>query len=213
MEKFNVYFAGGLFDHKELAGNLHLALAIEKVAPQYHIVLPQNSASNAARAIGEIRDRDFEMLFGADCLLANFDGTELDSGSVVEFCIAKMLDLPTVLLRTDFRDKCDNGSDPWNLMCSNYPRTKNCLVNAMLLFCGVKDLSAVADREETIARQVADALDEMRAVPPRLTREHAFSVYRDTRDAIGNLMPEIFPDERLRELVSAKTGHGIYAEK
>ena len=50
---------------------------------------------------------DFELLYNCDCLIANLDGPDPDSGTVVEFCFAKMLDMPAVLLRTDFRDEAE----------------------------------------------------------------------------------------------------------
>ncbi len=209
-KRYLIYFAGALFDHKELGGNLQLALALEKLAPRYQILLPQNSESNAVRSVDEIRDRDFEMLFRADLILANFDGTELDSGTVVEFCFAKMLDLPAVLLRTDFRRHCGDGSDPWNLMCSNYPRTQVCQIDAMTLFHEVKTLPALAEAEEKIAQLTIDALDRAVAMPGRLTRENALTVYRDTRDAIGGIMPKLFPETRLQEIVEEKIRRGLY---
>lgn len=53
----------------------------------------------------DIRNRDIKAVMEADLVFFNFDGTDLDSGTVVEFMIAKMLDIPAVLLRTD----CRNG--------------------------------------------------------------------------------------------------------
>ena len=68
-----------------------------------------------------------------DLALFNFDGTDLDAGTVVEFMFAKFLDIPAVLLRTDFRAAGDQpgAGDAWNLMCSFYPRTKVVQLNAM----------------------------------------------------------------------------------
>jgi hypothetical protein len=46
---------------------------------------------------------------------------------------AKALDIPAVVLRTDFRNSGDQNrsGDPWNLMCSGYPRTKVFTLNGM----------------------------------------------------------------------------------
>ena len=65
--------------------------------------------------------------------LFNFDGSDLDSGTVVEFVYAKLLDIPAVILRTDFRGGGDQDTDgdAWNLMASFYPRTRNVTLNAM----------------------------------------------------------------------------------
>jgi hypothetical protein len=57
--------------------------------------------------------------------LFNFDGTELDSGTVAEFMAARFIDLPCVVLRSDFRKAGDQNIDgeAWNLMLSGYPGT------------------------------------------------------------------------------------------
>ncbi|MDE2728278.1 MAG: hypothetical protein OXI19_09650, partial [Gemmatimonadota bacterium] len=50
-----------------------------------------------------------------------------------EFMMAKMLDIPSVLLRSDFRASGDQEreGDDWNLMCSFYPRSRTVQFNAM----------------------------------------------------------------------------------
>lgn len=131
-----IYFAGELFDHKHLTGNAILASYIENTAPEkYQVVLPQNSESGSERA-EEIRNNDLRLLLESDLALFNFDGTDLDSGTVAEFMFAKMLDIPSVILRTDFRLAGDQKGigDKWNLMCSFYPRTESVTINAMELY-------------------------------------------------------------------------------
>ena len=68
-----------------------------------------------------------------------FDGTELDSGTVVEFMFAKFLDIPAVVYRTDFRGgsgeeatEAGDSVNRWNLMVSYYPRTKIVYLNGMV---------------------------------------------------------------------------------
>ena len=131
-EQNSVYFAGDLFNHKDLTGNLLLAEAIErKSSGQYVCVLPQHLEQSTSRSI-DIRNNDLSKIVSADLILVNFDGTELDSGTVIEFLFAKALDIPAVILRSDFRSAGDQErGDPWNLMCSGYPRTGNLNLNAM----------------------------------------------------------------------------------
>ena len=97
--KLKIYFAGDLFDAKDLGGNLMLAMAIEKKsAGRYQIMLPQNGESEVVNRTSQtIRDADFELLYNCDIIIANFDGHDLDSGTVVEFCFAKMVDMPALL--------------------------------------------------------------------------------------------------------------------
>lgn len=129
-----VYFAGSLFTYKELLGNSVLAdLITEKSNGKYECILPQtielrnHSAKN-------IKNQDIDTLLDCDLFLGNFDGTELDSGCVVEFMIAKFYDIPSLLIRTDIRNSGDNNEVPWNLMLINYPRTRILVNNSMIDF-------------------------------------------------------------------------------
>ena len=131
-EQNSVYFAGDLFNHKDLTGNLLLAKAIERESSERYVcVLPQHLEQSTSRSI-DIRNNDLSKIVSADLILVNFDGTELDSGTVIEFLFAKALDVPAVILRSDFRSAGDQKrGDPWNLMCSGYPRTGKFTLNAM----------------------------------------------------------------------------------
>ena len=105
----NVYHAGDLFDFKHLAGNLLLNQAIAKAScGRYNTLLPQANEGNKLRNTS-IRNGDLDMVMSCHLALLNFDGTDLDSGTVVEFMAAKMLDIPCVLLRTDFRNAGDQA--------------------------------------------------------------------------------------------------------
>ena len=106
-QSLTVYFASELFSLKHLIGNAYLAEAIyEKSHGRYLCVLPQNleQRGNTAKSI---RDQDILTLLGCDLGLFNYDGTELDSGTVVEFMFAKFADIPSVILRSDFRQGGD----------------------------------------------------------------------------------------------------------
>jgi nucleoside 2-deoxyribosyltransferase len=160
---YTVYFAGALFTHKDLLGNDQLAAAIEEVsAGQYVCVLPQHSAQTAVPAV-DIRDQNLKHLMTCDLALFNFDGTELDSGTVVEFMFAKFLDIPAVLLRTDFRaagDQQENG-DAWNLMCSFYPRTTVVQLNAIAWYQQTWNASSAwQDLTQQFCRKIATAVIE-----------------------------------------------------
>lgn len=128
-----LYFAGDLFDYKHLVGNALLASAIEKKSNNnIKVLLPQNHEQSNHRAT-QIRNQDLAMVLESDLALFNFDGTDLDSGTVVEFMFAKFLDIPSVILRSDFRNGGDGlkDGDPWNLMATGYPRTSTLIINSM----------------------------------------------------------------------------------
>ena len=131
---YHYYFAGALFCHKELIGNHLLAEAIRNRSNGNYIAnLPQKEENQLRPSPLEIRDNDFRLLLESQLALFNFDGTELDSGTVVEFMAACFLQIPCVLFRTDFRSAGDQNADgeAWNLMCSGYPRTKVRFIGAM----------------------------------------------------------------------------------
>jgi len=133
-KSYTVYFASELFSLKHLIGNAYLAEAIyEKSHGRYLCVLPQNleQRGNTARSI---RDQDILTLLRCDLGLFNYDGTEIDSGTVVEFMLAKFADIPSVILRSDFRHGGDQRGDPWNLMTSFYPRTANVIIDSLGLY-------------------------------------------------------------------------------
>ena len=211
-----IYFAGDLFDHKDITGNLLLAEKIGQVSNgAYKVVLPQDSESNDLRTVNEIRDRDLELLFSCDCIVANFDGNELDSGTVVEFCFSKMLDMPAVLLRSDFRVRGDNGSDPWNLMCSGYPRSKVLIISAMEQYHRMRKKNgnpaeiAAAMHHET-ASMIVDALDTVFREKSHLDSASYCAALELATASAGGILPELFPKERISQLASEKVLAGFF---
>ncbi len=135
-KSYTVYFAGELFSSKHLVGNAYLAEAVhERSHGKYLCRLPQDFELRGQHP-HLIRDKDIRSLLECDLALFNFDGPELDSGTVVEFMFAKFADIPCVVLRSDFHAAGDQppGGDPWNLMASFYPRSVAVSVSALALY-------------------------------------------------------------------------------
>ncbi len=133
---YTFYFGGELFSGKHLLGNAVLAESIHmRSGGRYQAVLPQNLEQRDTTPHA-IRDQDLRALLACDLGLFNYDGPELDSGTVVEFMFAKFADVPSVLLRTDFRSGGDQSGlgEPWNLMTSYFPRTATVVIDAMALY-------------------------------------------------------------------------------
>jgi nucleoside 2-deoxyribosyltransferase len=129
---YTVYFAGELFSFKHLIGNAWLAEAIyEKSHGRFRCVVPQDFTELRGRSGRGIRDYNLRALIACDLALFNFDGTELDSGTVIEFMFAKFADMPAVLLRTDLRNAGDHRNEPWNIMASFFPRTATVIVPSL----------------------------------------------------------------------------------
>lgn len=205
-----IYFAGGLFDHKELAGNMLLAKKIEQLsAGRYQVLLPQNFESAQTDATS-VRNNDYKLLMACDLIVANFDGVELDSGTVAEFCCAKMLDLPAVLFRTDFRNGVERPGAvvPWNLMISAYPRTVNLIINGMDEL--VRHDRNLEKYHSSIAERIIAAMDEVVAMQSLLPKEDLLAHYKRTLQLLGGGMSGLFTDEELQALIAEKVQNGIY---
>ncbi len=195
---YSVYFGGELFDIKHLAGNAQMAESIYRQSKgRFRCHLPQDFELRGLDP-HVIRDQDILALLESDLAIFNFDGTELDSGTVIEFMIAKFADIPAVLLRTDLRAAGDQGDadmDPWNLMASFYPRTEVVraaslidyrvhqkkttpkglsLANRLRQRRASKTLDAIAD---TLVPLVITALEKVAALPPALAPELRPDVY------------------------------------
>ncbi len=172
---YTIYFAGPLFDHKILQGNALLAAHIEAASQErYRCVLPQDLEQQGVSSI-EIRDQNLRALMECDLALFNFDGTELDSGTVAEYMYAKTLDIPAVILRTDFRHGGDQepGGNPWNIMVSFYPRTEVLHLDAMLRYTDALSQGGSAHEvsariQSRIASEVIELLDQVRGIEPIL---------------------------------------------
>ena len=220
MEKqpLKIYFAGDLFDAKDLGGNLLLADAIERGSGgRYQIMLPQDGECEVGERTAEnIRDADFELLFESDLILANFDGPDLDSGTVAEFCFAKMVDMPALLLRTDFRDTGDStlpDGDPWNLMCSCYPRTSVLFLNAMERYHQCKQPDRMAFLNgfySSIAKDIIRELDKLVTRKSWLGSERVYDQLLTTVQSIGGSLHKRFDAPRLKALADAKKNSGLY---
>ena len=215
-----IYFAGDLFDAKDLGGNLMLAGAIERVSQnRYKVMLPQDGECEVVcRTSQSIRDVDFKLLYECDCIVANFDGPDPDSGTVVEFCFAKMVDMPAILLRTDFRNSGDqdlSDGDPWNLMCSHYPRTGVLHINAMERYHEVlAEHLPVGEMLNkyygSIASEIVEALDGVVNQKSWLAAGEVASQYQRAIRSIGGCLSGLLPDGRLQDIVDGKIEKKLY---
>jgi nucleoside 2-deoxyribosyltransferase len=124
-KSYTYYHAGPLFTIAELHTNVLLSRAINTHSSGKFVpILPQDLEQRDLSP-HSIRDEDLRALLSCDLALFTYDGSELDAGTVVEYMVAKMADVPAVILRTDFRGAGDQAGkgDSWNLMSSNWPRS------------------------------------------------------------------------------------------
>jgi nucleoside 2-deoxyribosyltransferase len=215
--RFSVYFAGGLFSHKDLVGNRLLADSIaQESRGRFRCVLPQHLEVGAGRAV-QMRNADLLALLKSDLAIFNFDGAELDSGTVVEFIFAKMLDMPAVILRTDFRAAGDQEQDHWNLMCSAYPRTKVVSLNGMDWYQQhfaqqALDSVSLEKAYSLLARPIIDNLDLV-IKEPAITAGGNVSLAQIYAWALrfpGGGLSEGISAEDLQLMISQKIAKGLY---
>ncbi len=214
-QPYTIYFAGELFSLKHLLGNAVLAEQIHLESQnRYKCIVPQDLEQRETTPTA-IRDQDLLHVVTCDVGLFHFDGPELDSGTVVEFVISKLLDIPSVIIRTDFRLGGDSKLDPWNLMCSGCPRTKVLLLDAMASYQqqlraeGVSPTNAAHEASRKFACDVVAALDEVRAIPPRLAPEMRDTVYEWMRHLPGESFAKALSRESLHQILSSKLSRGL----
>jgi len=156
------------------------------------------------------------MLIESDLSLFNFDGADLDSGTVVEFMVAKQLDIPAVILRTDFRSAGDQEKqgDNWNLMCSGYPRTETISLNSMEIYQQAEgdDIHAKIDSiYRTLSSSVIQALNKVREQAPIGDSEVLTeNLYRWCTQYCGGGMEELLDDKHwLEDILNRKRKNGL----
>ena len=210
-EQNSVYFAGDLFNHKDLTGNLLLAEAIERESSRRYVcVLPQHLEQSTSRSI-DIRNNDLSKILSADLIMVNFDGTELDSGTVIEFLFAKALDVPAVILRSDFRSAGDQErGDPWNLMCSGYPRTGKLTLNSMAWYQEAwgkgGGTAAVLERfYGKLSKAIITKFDNGYNEPSLIDSQQMLrNVYEWGLRFPGNGFSDLFTEQKLKSLLEKK---------
>jgi nucleoside 2-deoxyribosyltransferase len=185
---YTYYHAGPLFTLAELHTNVLLSQAINSASSGRFIgILPQDLEQRDASP-HSIRDEDLRALLSCDLALFTYDGVELDAGTVVEYMVAKMADIPTIILRTDFRGAGDQGKegDSWNLMSSNWPRTIGITINAMVEYkAGLakamaegKEVNAGEYMIKDVAARIVEGFEQVIKQPQRLPKELRESVFQ-----------------------------------
>lgn len=211
---YTIYFAGELFSLKHLVGNALLADAISRLSKNtYRCILPQDLEQRETTATA-IRNQDLYYCMSCDLGIFHFDGPELDSGTAAEFLYAKMLDIPAVILRSDFRQSGDAKSVPWNLMLAGYPRTELVLLDSVLLYkqstarqLGSSEAALAATEE--LAQLTITALDTVRSTPPILQPAQRDAIYEWARTFPGSGFDSKVSREELLKVLKAKVEKGL----
>lgn len=117
-----IYLAGSLFTLAERRFNQELGLAIQELANDIEVILPQVETGKMSGE-PDFVDKAFHFCLQSidecDAVVGILDGADADSGTCVELGYAYARKKPIIGLRTDFRLSEDRGL---NLMVSNICR-------------------------------------------------------------------------------------------
>ena len=209
IKKYEVYFAGDLFDHKHITGNLLLAKKIQELSEGlYQCILPQDWEGELENEI-DIRNADIKAVVKSDLVILNFDGTDLDSGTVVEFVIAKMLDIPVVLLRTDTRNGGHFFGADWNLMVAGYPRCISVKYPALLMYHDI----GLEKTHCKIAQSTISALERVLKEKSILkSYEEVLLAYQYVIKMCGAGLDKVISLDVLHKIISSKMEKNIYSK-
>lgn len=204
---YSIYFAGDLFDHKHVTGNLLLAKQIEAVTNgTYRCHLPQNWEHTFDNAV-DIRNRDIQSVLSADLILCNFDGTDLDSGTTVEFVIAKMLDIPAVLLRTDLRTGGYLFGADWNLMVDGYPRCGVVKDDALLSYNSL----GIEQMHRSLAQNIVRAFEKVISEQSLFASfDEMLTAYQHLIKMCGGGLERLISPASIHNIVAGKIEKGLY---
>ena len=229
---FTIYTAGGLFTQDELATNILIKEAVWRLSQgKFLLFLPQSreiQELDRPDVKAYIRNTDLLEVIKADIVLARFDGLELDSGTVVEYTMAKCLGKPTVILRCDFRRlSCTGLSEPYNLMVSNWPRTVEIRINSYETWAGLfaqerkevgendafqavmeAEMNTAKSSVEEIANQVIAGLEAVLKMESPYPPEYQEIVYRASRFSVGSGFDQVLPVSDLDEILQRLRKNG-----
>lgn len=229
---YTVYSAGGLFTQDELAANVLLKEAVWRLSSgKFQLFLPQSrelQELDRPDVEAYIRNTDLLEVVKADIVLVRFDGLELDSGTVVEFVVAKSLGKPTVVLRSDFRrSSCTGLAEPYNLMAKNWPRNIEVQLDSFRLWADLlskerqvssdgdmfqammrAELGMVKTSVDEIAKQVIGGFEAVLEMESPFPHEYREVVYQALRFSPGSGYSELMTERELDKIVQRLRRNG-----
>ena len=229
---YTIYSAGGLFTQDELAANVMIKEAVWRLSNgKFQLFLPQSrelQELDQPNLEAYIRNTDLLEVVKADILLVRFDGLELDSGTVVEYMMAKFLGKPTVILRSDFRSVSFLPlCEPYNLMVKNWPRTVEIHLNSFGIWAELFSAERLAHSDseslqgsmnaeigtlqksvDEVAKQVIAALEAVIEMKSPYPPEYQEVVYQASRYTPGSGFSELMTKSKLEDIVQRLKRNG-----
>jgi nucleoside 2-deoxyribosyltransferase len=219
---YTIYSAGGLFTQDELATNVMIKEAVWRLSNgKFQLFLPQSrefQELDQPSLEAYIRNTDLLEVVKADILLVRFDGLELDSGTVVEYMMAKFLGKPTVILRSDFRSVSFLPlCEPYNSIHLNSFGIWAELFSAeRLAHSDSESLQGSMNAEigtlqksvDEVAKQVIAALEAVIEMKSPYPPEYQEVAYQASRYAPGSGFSELMTKSKLEEIVQRLKRNG-----
>ena len=229
---YTIYSAGGLFTQDELATNIMIKEAVWRLSNgKFQLFLPQSrelQELDQPNLEAYIRNTDLLEVVKADILLVRFDGLELDSGTVVEYMMAKFLGKPTVILRSDFRSVSFLPlCEPYNLMVKNWPRTREIHLNSFGIWAELfsaerlargdseslqglmnAELGTLQKSVDEVAKQVIAALEAVIEMKSPYPPEYKEVVYQTSRFSPGSGFDQLLTASELDEIIQRLRRNG-----
>jgi nucleoside 2-deoxyribosyltransferase len=229
---YTIYSAGGLFTQDELATNIMIKEAVWRLSNgKFQLFLPQSrelQELDQPNLEAYIRNTDLLEVVKADILLVRFDGLELDSGTVVEYMMAKFLGKPTVILRSDFRSVSFLPlCEPYNLMVKNWPRAIEIHLNSFGIWAelfsaerqGLGDseplqrlmnaeLGTLQKSVDEVAKQVIAALEAVIEMKSPYPPEYQEVVYQAARFSPGSGFDQLLTASELGKIIQRLRRNG-----
>jgi nucleoside 2-deoxyribosyltransferase len=241
---YTVYAAGGLFNQHDLATNVFIKEAVWRLSnSKFSLLLPQSKDLKELDALEELdaaylRNADLLGVVKADVVMARFDGLELDSGTVVEFTMAKSLGKPTVIFRCDFRHLSGTGiEEPYNLMVRSWPRTvevhiesfrdyvdllaeerkalaEGLIAEGLIAEGGTSEatlkaeLNTVQRSFDEIAKKIIDGLEAVIKMESPYPPEYREIVYKASRYSPGSGFDQLLTEDKLAEIIQRLRKNG-----
>jgi nucleoside 2-deoxyribosyltransferase len=231
-DPYMIYSAGGLFTQDELTTNILIKEAVWRLSNgKFQLFLPQSKelqVSQRSDVEAHSRNADLLEIVKADIILARFDGLELDSGTVLEFAMAKYLGKPVVILRCDFRRVSYAGyCEPFNLMVKNWPRTVEVELNSYEIWADLfteerqriedsnmlqsmmkAELGTVQKSMDEIARRVIAGLEAVLELKSPYPSEYQEVVYQAVRYSPGSGFDKLLTTGELEESIQRLRKNG-----
>lgn len=234
---YTVYAAGGMFTQHELATNILIKEAVWRLSNgKFQLILPQSAELKEINA-AYLRNVALLEVVKADIIIARFDGLELDSGTVVEFAMAKSLGKPVVILRCDYRHSLEGielppgkGLDePYNLMVKSWPRTVEVHIESLLNYIGLlaqerqalgesvtfqatmkAELNTVQKGVDEIAQKIIAGLEAVIKMKSPYPPEYQEFVYKAARYSPGSGFDQLLTENELGEIIQRLRKNGTF---